>query len=175
MTGEFNNLATNNTATTFSSATNNTATSDELSATDNYVRKMGTAYSAGKWTNRIIKVTGITLTISAAAILGGNVVTNAFIGKAPVVASDYVFKLEQYSIYYKFAIESNDNNYPVTFRLYEDTNKPIFTLDCSQIYGYEGYVDLAQSYEKIIYEIYFTNRLDYKRTLLQGVLTYLEE
>ena len=84
MNGEFNDLTTYNTATTFSPNTNNIATSDELSADPNYVRKMGTAYSAGKWVKRVVVITGITLTISAAAILGGNYITNVYIGKVPV-------------------------------------------------------------------------------------------
>ena len=174
MTGEFNDLTTNNTATSFSNTTNNLALSDELSADANYVRKMGTAYSAGKWAKRIVVITGITMTVSAAAILGGNVITNVYVGKAPTIASGYVFKMDEYSIHYDFAIESNANNYPVTFRLYNE-NESIFTLDCSTVQGYTGYIDLAESLDKVIYEIYFTNRLDYKRTLLKGSLIVTEE
>lgn len=174
MQGEFNDLTTNNTATTFTNMTNNLSLSDELTASENYVRKMGTAYSAGKWAKRIVIATGITLTVSAAAILGGNMITNVYVGNAPAIASGYIFKMDKNSIYYEFAIESNPNNYPVTFRLYDDKT-PIFTLDCSSPIGYTGYVDMVESLDKAIYEIYFTNRLDYKRTLLKGSISLTEE
>ena len=140
MNGEFNDLTTYNTATTFSPNTNNIVTSDELSADPNYVRKMGTAYSAGKWVKRVVVITGITLTISAAAILGGNYITNVYIGKVPVLAIGTVFELEQDSLKYQFTLESNANNYPVTFKVYDDKTT-VFTMDCTEVKEYIGSVD----------------------------------
>lgn len=176
MTGEFNDLSTNNIGVSFSNNTNNTALSDELSASSNYVKQMGTAYSAGKWAKKILVVTGITLTVSAAAILGGNYIKNVFIGDVPVLADDHVFKLEENIFNYSFAITENKNNYPVMFRVYEDVRKPLFTLDCSISQSYEGTVEIDDIQKNYKYEIFFTNRLDYRRTLVKGnVSDVLEE
>lgn len=174
MNGEFNDLTTYNTATTFSPNTNNIATSDELSADPNYVRKMGTAYSAGKWVKRVVVITGITLTISAAAILGGNYITNVYIGKVPVLATGTVFELEQDSLKYQFTLESNANNYPVTFKVYDDKTT-VFTMDCTEVKEYIGSVDSLGYGKDITYEIYFTNRLDYRKSLIKRTLTIPEE
>ena len=174
MNGEFNDLTTYNTATTFSPNTNNIVTSDELSADPNYVRKMGTAYSAGKWVKRVVVITGITLTISAAAILGGNYITNVYIGKVPVLAIGTVFELEQDSLKYQFTLESNANNYPVTFKVYDDKTT-VFTMDCTEIKEYIGSVDSLGYGKDITYEIYFTNRKKKKKSLIKRTLTIPEE
>ncbi len=175
MTGEFNDLTTNNIATTFTNTPNNIATSDELSADPNYVRKMGTAYSAGKWVKRAVLITGLTLTISASAILGGNYIKNVYIGAVPSLATGHVFELDGNTLKYQFTIESNQNNYPVTFKVYEKNNGVVFILDCSSIKEYVGSVEQLKYNTTYTYDVYFTNRLDYRKSLIQGTITTPEE
>ena len=177
MEGEFNNLSTNNIGTTFDSKPNNIATSDELSADPIYVRKMGTAYSAGKWTKRVAVTAGFVVTMTAAAIMSGSVVKNIYVANPPTVKEAIIsFSNEEYVLHYSFRVEKNSQKYPITFAVYEDGDKtPFYKVDCSTVDKYEGYVDGFEEGHLYEYKLSFTNRFDYVGTIKQGKVDTLKE
>lgn len=176
MEGEFNNLTTNNIATTFNNRPNNIQTSDELTADPIYTRKMGTAYSAGKWAKRVVVAVGLTLTLTAAAMLTGSVLNNAYVVDPPSLGSVATFYLEKdNSLSYAFTISKNIQHYPITFTVYEDKDEPLLTLDCTNEGDYQGKVENLGYGKTITYDIYFTNNIDYRRSLRKGtIVTYKE-
>ncbi len=176
MEGEFNNLSTDNLATNFTNSPNNLELSDELAADPIYTRKMGTAYSAGKWAKRAVVITGITLTVTATAILGGNVIRNAYVNNPPKLVDGYQFVItEDNTLDYQFTIADNQNNYAVKFIVYQKSNERLFYLDCSTPQEYRGTIEELPINKHITYQIYFTNRFDYQKNLIAKTIWTAKE
>lgn len=170
MNGEFNDLSTRNNEPTFSLSTNNVATSDELNVDPVYTEKVVNSYAAGKKAKKITKIVAITFAVASAALLGGNFLTNAFITNPPSVSKSEFIILEGTDTFsYKFTLTNKENRYSVTFLVKSDTEKYL-TLDVSKTNTYEGKIENLGYGKTITYTISFTNKLDYKKNLLQGSL-----
>ena len=138
---------------------------------------MGTAYSAGQWSKRTLVTVGFVVTMTAAAIMSGSVVKNIFITNPPTVKEVIInYVNEDYKLHYSFLVEKNVKNYPITFSVYIDSAKePFYSIDCSQVNTYEGYVDGFSDGHGYKYTLSFTNRLDYVGTIKKGNIdTYRE-
>ena len=115
MSEELNNLVFDNTKVTFTGNTNNIATSDELEASNLYQDKMGTNYSRSKAVVRAFNFVGVSLILTASAIKGGNVISNAFAPKYPSV-SEPVYSLDANTFTAEFTI-TNSGKYEVYYHL----------------------------------------------------------
>ena len=166
MESELNDLSTNNTNVTFSNNTNNTETSDELKALPVYTLNDETNYAKRKRISRIIVATGISL-ITAGSIVG---ISNVFITNPPEVSNlSITISNESDSLHYYFIV-NNESNYNVIFTL-SVPEQDKRTIDVSATGIYEG-DETNLGYEKnISYKIVFSNRLDYKKTLISGSVT----
>lgn len=176
MQGEINNIQTDNIKTTFTNNTNNIQTSDELQADPVYVRKMGTAYSIGKWTKRITVAVGFTITVTAAAVMGG-LGKNAFVPDPPKAEGiNFEYSKDLNTLSYYFNIKENKRNYPITFSVtIEGEKNPYYTLDCTQIGEYKGVVGDFEIGHFYVYSLSYSNRVDYTNTLSKGKInTYRE-
>ena len=176
MQGEFNDISTNNIKTTFNNTPNNIQLSDELTADPVYTRKMGTAYSIGKWSKRVLVAAGFTVTVTAAAVLSGGLGKNVFVSNPPVAeAVSFDFAKEESKLYYSFTIKENKKNYPITLSVSIKDEKPFYTLDCSLPGEYKGEVEGFEVGHYYIYNLSFSNKLDYKGSLTKGTIdTYKE-
>jgi hypothetical protein len=164
METEFNDLTTDNLKTDFSNSPDNLTTSDELSASENYVNKMGTAYSISKGVSRAATITGITLTLSA----GGYLLGNSMISTPPTVSDSSIIWNEEGSIHYLFTI-TNDKNYETTFTLLHQ-DETIFALDVTTPGKYEGDTPVLTYREEVTYQISYHPTQDYIGVLLKGTL-----
>lgn len=169
MNQEFNNLKTENIKTTFSNNTNNLATSDELQVDPIYVRKMRNSYAASKKGQKVITITGISLLLTATAILSGNIISNVFIVNPPtIVESNFLILENTDTLSYNFTL-TNKGNYKVTFKV-SCNKETLYTLDCSNPDNYTGEILNIGLDKKVHYDISFTNRFDYIKSILNGNL-----
>lgn len=163
MDNEFNDLNTDNCATTFNDSPDNTATSDELEASSVYTDKMGTAYSKSKSVLATVASVGITVTAGAGGLF---ILNNSFL-KTPAKISEVSIlpQKEENSLSYSFII-TNDNNYSVIFSVSEEKEK-VFTLDVSKPMKYEGKVEGLKREVNYHYSFLCTNNVDYNSILLE--------
>lgn len=169
MDQEFNNLDTSNIETTFTNNTNNLATSDELQVDPIYVRQMRNSYAASKRGKRVITIAGISLILTATAILSGNIISNVFIVNPPTIEESNLLIVENTdTLSYDFTL-TNKGNYKITF-VVSIGKETVFTLDCSVTDTYTGEVKDLGLDKKVHYDISFTNRFDYKKSILNGNL-----
>ncbi len=169
MDQEFNDLSTTNIKTTFTNNANNLATSDELQVDPIYVRKMRNSYAASKRGQKVITITGISLLLTATAILSGNIISNVFIVNPPTIVESNMLILENTDTFsFDFTL-TNKGNYKVTFKVTVD-KETIYTLDCTVPDTYTGEIPDIGFDKKIHYDVSFTNRFDYKKSILNGNL-----
>lgn len=163
MDNEFNDLNTDNCATTFNNSPDNTATSDELEASSVYTDKMGTNYSKSK--KVLSSLAGIGITVTAGA--GGLFILNNSFLKAPAKISEVsiVPQKEENSLSYSFTI-TNDNDYSVIFSVSKE-KEIMFSLDVSKPKQYEGKVEGLKREVNYHYSFLCTNNVDYNSILLE--------
>lgn len=176
MQAEINKVDTDNIKIEFSNNPNNLQLSDELEADPVYVRKMGTAYSIGKWTKRITVAVGFTITVTAAAVMGG-LGKNVFVPDPPKVQDiAHEFSKADNLLTYRFNVTENKRSYSLIFSItIKGEKNPYYTLDCSQIGEYKGEVGDFEVGHLYVYSLVYSNRLDYKNALFKGEIdTYRE-
>lgn len=139
----------------------NSNTSDELNIVD-----QDTNYAKRKRTSKIVNISIITISSLAALLVGGSLISNAFI-KDPIISVskyDKYYQLEGLKLNYSFVVK-NESDLSFIMKI-EENNNIIYTLDVRKALEYEGSVDLKINTD---YKIYFnaTNNFDYSRTLYQ--------
>ena len=150
MDSEYNDLTTDNTATSFDNSPDNLATSDELSASSVYTDKMGTAYSIGKGLSRAVTVVGLTISLGAT----GFSFVNTFATNVPEVTErHFVQSQKDDSLDYGFTI-TNKDNYPITFHVQVE-GETFFSLDVSKEQSYKGSVTDLGYDKEVTYSIYY--------------------
>ena len=82
---EMNDVSTNNVPFADPMPMDNISTSDELSSPEIYSSDLDTKYAIKKRKTKLSKTAIITLTLSASAVSGGVLISNAFIGAQPVI------------------------------------------------------------------------------------------
>ena len=169
MNGEINDLSTDNVKTTFTSTPNNTELSDELTADPIYTRKMGTAYSISKRTKVTLIAVSTTLIVAGGALSIANNFNfaNPFVGSVPSINNLIINSSEEAdAMTYSFAIE-NKGSLKVTFTVSIDY-QVISSIDCSATNNYEGTIDNLGFDKKVKYEVYYTNSIDFRKSLAIG-------
>ncbi len=124
-----------------------------------------------KVNRRIVKATkvvGIALTITAAALLTGTVISNVFLGKLPKLDNlEYV--VEGNTVNYEFDIVNKGRMY-VTLEVYDENKNNVFTLDVTEENSYQGTVDELLYDTNYVFKIVSTNRFDYKKNLDEQII-----
>ncbi len=169
MDQEFNDLTTDNLSTSFSNNTDNTSTSDELSASENYVTKMGTSYSIGKAISKVVVITGVSVTLGA----GGYTLLNSMVRNPATIANaTFTYQENLDTLHYSFDI-TNDKEYPATFSVYKKSDKEvIYTLDVTKTGTYSGDVTKLGYDMTLVYEVSYTAN-DYVGTLYKGEVKFV--
>lgn len=169
MDSEFNDLSTNNLETTFSNSPNNLETSDELTASENYVTKMGTNHSIAKGVNRAIVTTALSVSISTGGYM---LLTNSMVHNPTTIDNvSFTYKENIDSLHYEFFI-TNTNEYPTTFSIYYEKDKVvIFTLDVTKEGVYQGDVTSLGYDRTVVYDVSYKAN-DYIGTLYKGKVTF---
>lgn len=166
MDNEFNDLTTDNAATSFDNNPNNVQTSDELEASAVYTDKMGTAYSIGKAASKAAAVVGVSFSLTGGAFM----LTNSFIKTPPTISETNISPISEngeYSLSYSFTIE-NKNSYSISFGVYEDqVEEPIFKMDVPKEEKYEGKIEKLKVNVSYRYSISYTNNTDYTGILIE--------
>ena len=124
-----------------------------------------------KVNRRIVKATkvvGITLTITAAALLTGTVVANVYLGKLPKLENlEYV--VDGNNINYEFDIINKGRMY-ITLEVYDEQKNNLFTLDVTKEDKYQGTIDELLYETNYIFKIVSTNKFDYKKNLDEQII-----
>ena len=124
-----------------------------------------------KVNRRIVKATkvvGIALTITAAALLTGTVISNVFLGKLPKLDNlEYV--VEGNTVNYEFDIVNKGRMY-VTLEVYDEDKNNVFTLDVTEENSYQGTVDELLYDTNYVFKIVSTNKFDYKKNLDEQII-----
>ena len=162
MSEVINNLTYNNTPITFDGKTDNIAQSDELEASLVYQDKMGTKYSRSKNIARAFNMAGISLIMTAAAIKTGSLISNAFVSNPPVI-SEHTCRLVDHTFQAVFTI-SNPGKYTIYYYL-RINDQQVAKEECSEEKEYVFLYDGLNKGDKGEFSIYFTNRVDLKKTI----------
>ena len=165
---EWNELAYDNIATTFSLSTDNVATSDELSAPPVYENGKDTLYAKNHRAKKITTISLITLSATAALAAGGSVITNAFVGDPPSISSDGVVSLVSGTdvLHYEFEV-TNKRHYKTVLKVYVDKTET-FTLDITEPGPYIGETGHLGFGVSGTFKAVFGNGLDYKQQIWAG-------
>lgn len=162
MNGEFNELAYNNTGTSFSLSTNNIETSDELNVGPIYRQGVDTKYAQRKRVSKTVLVVGISLALTASIVSTGSILSNVFVVNPPTVANtNYV--ITENGFEYAFTI-SNSSNYKSYYYLKLD-NQKVLEEDCTTEGEYSGiYADITNG-QTLEFVVEFTNSFDYIKSI----------
>lgn len=142
-------------------AVNNLPISDELN-----VINQDTEYAKKRRGKKIKTVSIIAIASFSTILLGGTLLTNAFIGDDPVIkASQYesFYLVENNILTYSFEVEKLNSNLKFQMRLFKDKTI-IEKVDITEVKVYEGSYELE--YEKNYkLDFYVTNNFDYTKSI----------
>ena len=157
---EFNDLSTDNTATSFDNSPKNTATSDELNAPSVYSEETTTEYAKSK---RIAG--GITTAIAILSIGVGGVsfLTSNYVSNPPTIAdNELVLDEKTNDLSFHFTI-TNSEPYPITLEI-SLADKTIFSYDTTKEGKYEFTLATTKEKKDGYIKVYYTSA-DYNGTL----------
>lgn len=166
MSEELNNLVYDNTKVTFTCQTNNIATSDELDAAYLYQDKMGTNYSKSKGVVRAFNLVGVSLILTASAIKGGNVISNAFAPKYPTVSKPN-YALVDNTFTAEFTI-TNAGKYKVYYHLVVNEEE-VLKEDCSEETTYSVEYSHLRANDECSFYIEYNNKMIVEHVFKVGV------
>lgn len=159
MDEEFNNLSTDNTATSFSNSPDNTATSDELDAPAVYDTKKRTSYAISK----AVAVGSVALTMVA---IGATLLSSLTKAKPFVNVDNIAYVASTKTLDYHFStLDASGYNVFFTVTL-ADLDSPIFDLNITETKTYSGSIDIPQE-GKGLWHIYYAENLEGQRTELR--------
>ena len=162
MDSEFNDLTTNNLATSFDASPNNIATSDELSAPAVF---QGTLTSYAK-SRRIAQGITTAIAILSVGVGGVSFLTSQFVDTPPTISANTIdISSTEDCLDYAFAID-NPKGYAAAFEVLIE-EKTIYTLEVTEGKTYSGSVtDLG--YDKSGRYVLHYQAGDYRGVLWEG-------
>lgn len=157
---EINNVDPNNTKESFF-VPDNEKNNKEINVGNQEVKNY-----EGKGTKRVLKVLTFVLTLGSAGLLGGTLLSNAFVGKEPTLANIH-FERELDSVRYSFEIkEMGTLDVALTIKQGEET---LHEKTFENIGVYSDVIENIGS-EELIVTLAATNGIDYSKTLYEETL-----
>lgn len=165
-----NDLSTNNIATSSVMPSNNISTSDELTAPEIYSADGDSKYAIKRRKSKLSKTTVTLLTISVSAVAGGTVLTNVFIGDAPVINNfDSCYEVVEQTFKYNLDITVKVAKLEMSLNSKEATLQD-YVFDSTGVFTGEYALPSSGTYEV---KFYSTNLFDYKSELKQYYITFI--
>lgn len=159
MDEEFNDLSTDNTATSFSNSPDNTAASDELDAPAVYDTKKRTSYAIAK----AATIGSVALTMVA---IGATLLSSLTKSKPFVNVDSIAYVASTKTLDYHFStLDASGYNVFFTVNLI-DRDSPIFDLDITETKTYSGSINIPKEGEGL-WHIYYAETLEGQRTELR--------
>ena len=137
MEGEFNDLATDNLATSFDNSPNNLSTSDELSASEVYDDSKKSSYSLAK------KVAAVA-TVAVSLVTASTVLSNLTSQKPYIEVISIAVNESTSSLDYEFKTHSVNNYFAFFTVKMEGIENPLLEFDITSLQTYSGSVTLPQ-------------------------------
>lgn len=134
---EFNDLTTDNTATSFDPSPDNIATSDETEAAPVYAEETVTQYAKAK---RVAAAVTTTIAVVSVGVGGVSLFNTTVVDTPPTISEESTFVVSdtEDSFTYDFTV-TNDKQYTMSFDIYIETEVK-FTLDVTEAREYSGTV-----------------------------------
>ena len=164
-----NDVSTNNVPFADPMPMDNISTSDELSSPEIYSSDLDTKYAIKKRKTKLSKTAIITLTLSASAVSGGVLISNAFIGAQPVINNfDTCYEVVEQTFKYNLDIEITNAKLEMSVLKGEELIKD-FVFDSTGVFT--GEVELPEPNDYQV-KFYSTNLFDYKNELVGYHITF---
>lgn len=157
---EINNVDPNNTKESFV-VPDNEKSNKEINVGNQEVKNY-----EGKGAKKVLKVLTFVLTLGSAGLLGGTLLSNAFVGKEPTLAN-IRFERGLGNVRYSFEIkEIGTLDLALTIRQGEET---IHEKTFENIGTYSGVIEIIGS-EELVVTLAATNGIDYSKVLYEETL-----
>ena len=169
-TFETNEIDTDNIAQNFNDSPDNIATSDELSPKECFFNQIDTTYAKKKRDDALLLKAGTVLTVSATALFGGYMITNAFVPELPSI-ENVSQVITNGTLHYSFEVK-NKNRYSLTYIVqinHEDFEGNALNIDKDGLI--EGDMSIpSYSKEMVITSLFKAVMLDYAKTVKEFVI-----